>query len=76
MELFRRLEVFLNALAALPKRSWRPRIDPRGLRVEGPGLRRVEALLDRLGVPAPGRPVVHVVGTSGKGSTVLMMAEA
>jgi dihydrofolate synthase/folylpolyglutamate synthase len=75
-ESFRRLEVFLNALAALPKRSWRPRIDPRGLRVEGPGLRRVEALLDRLGVPAPGRPVVHVVGTSGKGSTVLMMAEA
>ena len=75
-EAFRRLEVFLNALAALPKKSWRPRTDPRGIRVEGPGLRRVDALLDRLEVPAPGRPIVHVVGTSGKGSTVLMMAEA
>jgi len=76
VESFRRLEVFLNALAALPKKSWRPRTDPRGVRVEGPGLRRAEALLERLGMPAPGRSVVHVVGTSGKGSTVLMMAEA
>ena len=75
-ETFRRLEVFLGALAALPKKSWRPRVDDRGIRVEGPGLRRVDALLERLGVPSPGRKIVHVVGTSGKGSTLLMMAEA
>jgi len=75
-ETFRRIEVFLDALAALPKKFWRPRVDARGVRAVGPGLRRARSLLERLGVPSPGRSVVHVVGTSGKGSTVLMMAES
>ncbi|MEE9274332.1 MAG: cyanophycin synthetase [bacterium] len=75
-EIYRRLEVFLDALAALPKKAWRPRLDSRGVRAEGPGLRRARRLIERLGRPGAGRSVVHVVGTSGKGSTALMIAES
>ncbi|MCY3823754.1 MAG: Mur ligase family protein [Nitrospinae bacterium] len=76
IETLRRVEVFLNALAALPKKSWRTRFDPRGIRVEGPGLTRAARLYEILEVPAAGQSVVHVVGTSGKGSTALMIAQA
>ncbi|MDA1000701.1 MAG: Mur ligase family protein, partial [bacterium] len=75
-ESLRRLEAFLSALAALPKKSWRPRIDSRQIRIEGPGLDRTRRLLEILRIPSPGREIVHIAGTSGKGSTVMMMAEA
>ncbi len=75
-ETLRRVEVFLNALAALPKKSWRTRFDPRGIKVEGPGLTRAARLFEILEVPGAGQSVVHVVGTSGKGSTALMMAQS
>jgi len=76
VETYRRICVFLNALAALPKKSWRPRIKSGGVRVEGPGLDRMRCLLDRLNLSFEGCSVVHVAGTSGKGSTVLMIAES
>ncbi|MFC1491003.1 bifunctional folylpolyglutamate synthase/dihydrofolate synthase [Nitrospinota bacterium] len=75
-ETIRRIGVFLGALAAMPKPSWRPGIDSRGIRIEGPGLSRMRHLLDRLGVSFRGRAIVHVAGTSGKGSTTLMIAES
>ncbi len=75
-EIYRRIGVFLDALAALPKKSWRPHVDSRGIRVEGPGLGRMKRLLDLLGDPAAGRSIVHVAGTSGKGSTALMIARS
>jgi dihydrofolate synthase/folylpolyglutamate synthase len=37
-------------------------------------LRRMEALLRRLGDPHTGRPTVHIAGTKGKGSTSAMCA--
>ncbi|MGD0900804.1 MAG: folylpolyglutamate synthase/dihydrofolate synthase family protein, partial [Thermoguttaceae bacterium] len=40
------------------------------------GLDRMEELLDRLGRPDRGLPVVHVAGTKGKGSTSAMIAAA
>lgn len=39
-----------------------------------PGLERIDALLERLGRPERGLPVVHVAGTNGKGSTAAMIA--
>lgn len=39
-----------------------------------PGLERVRALLEALGSPHRGLPVVHVGGTSGKGSTATTIA--
>ncbi len=75
-ETLRRVEVFLSALAALPKKSWRTRFDPRGIKVEGPGLTRAARLFEILKVPDAGQSVVHVVGTSGKGSTALMIAHS
>ena len=75
-ETLRRVEVFLSALAALPKKSWRTRLDPRGIKVEGPGLTRAARLFEILKVPGAGQSMVHVVGTSGKGSTALMMAHS
>ena len=75
-ETLRRVEVFLNALAALPKKSWRTRIDESGIKVEGPGLTRAARLFEILRLPEAGQSVVHVVGTSGKGSTALMMAQS
>lgn len=75
-ETLRRVEGFLGALAAAPKKSWRPRVDARGVRVEGPGLARAGRLHELLGVPGGAQSVVHVVGTSGKGSTALMIAES
>ncbi len=75
-ETFRRIGIFLNALAAIPKKSWRPRVNARGIRVEGPGLSRMHRLLDCLEISFRDRSIVHVAGTSGKGSTALMIAEA
>ncbi len=75
-ETLRRVEGFLGTLAATPKKSWRPRLDARGVRIEGPGLARARRLHEILGVPEEGQSVVHVVGTSGKGSTALMIAES
>ncbi len=75
-ETYRRVGVFLDALGALPKKSWRPSADSRGIRIEGPGLGRMKRLLEVLGGPAAGRKLIHVVGTSGKGSTALMIAGA
>ncbi len=75
-ETLRRVEVFLNALAALPKKSWRTRIDESGIKVQGPGLTRAARLFEILEVPGAGQSVVHVVGTSGKGSTALMIAQS
>jgi dihydrofolate synthase/folylpolyglutamate synthase len=40
------------------------------------GLGRMRELLDRLGRPERGLPVVHVAGTKGKGSTSAMIAAA
>jgi dihydrofolate synthase/folylpolyglutamate synthase len=37
-------------------------------------LRRVQALLDRLGNPERSVPTIHVAGTKGKGSTVTLVA--
>ena len=37
-------------------------------------LRRMQALLDRLGNPHLGIPTVHIAGTKGKGSTAAMCA--
>ena len=76
VETLRRVEVFLSALAALPKKSWRTRIDPDGIRIEGPGLTRAARLYEILEVPGAGQSVIHVVGTSGKGSTALMIAQS
>ncbi len=76
VETLRRVEVFLSALAALPKKSWRTRIDPRGIKVEGPGLTRAARLYEILEVPGAWQSVIHVVGTSGKGSTALMIAQS
>ncbi len=39
-----------------------------------PSLDRMHALLDRLGNPHVGLPIVHVGGTAGKGSTATMIA--
>ncbi len=39
-----------------------------------PGLDRMRALMERLGSPEIGVPVVHVAGTNGKGSTAAMIA--
>ncbi|TLG80870.1 bifunctional folylpolyglutamate synthase/dihydrofolate synthase [Vagococcus zengguangii] len=38
-----------------------------------PGLIRVEALLERIGNPHVGLPIVHIGGTNGKGSTVAFL---
>ena len=76
VETLRRVEVFLSALAALPKKSWRTRFDQRGIKVEGPGLTRAARLYEILEVPVSGQSVVHVVGTSGKGSTAMMLAQS
>ena len=35
-----------------------------------PGLKRVQALLDKVGNPEKKVPVIHIAGTNGKGSTV------
>ena len=75
-ETLRRVEVFLNALAALPKKSWRTRIDESGIKVQGPGLTRAARLFEILRLPEAGQSVIHVVGTSGKGSTALMIAQS
>ena len=72
----RRVEVFLSTLAAQPKKSWRMRFDPRGIKVEGPGLARAVRLYEMLEVLNSGQSVIHVVGTSGKGSTALMIAQS
>jgi len=39
-----------------------------------PGLKRVEALLDRLGNPQRSLRAIHVAGTNGKGSTCAILA--
>ncbi|HJP12780.1 MAG TPA: Mur ligase family protein [Nitrospinota bacterium] len=75
-ESYRRIEIFLNALAALPKKSWRPRVNARCIRVEGPGLSRMQRLIEWLDISFQDRSIVHVAGTSGKGSTALMIAES
>ena len=75
-EIYRRVEVFLNALAAIPKKRWRPHFNSQGIRVEGPGLARMERLLERLALSFQGTKIIRVVGTSGKGSTSLMIAES
>ena len=41
-----------------------------------PGLERIRQLLDALGNPQQGYPIVHVAGTNGKGSTAALIAEA
>jgi dihydrofolate synthase/folylpolyglutamate synthase len=73
-EVYRRIGVFLDALAAMPKPSWRPSADARGIRTEGPGLGRMRRLISGLEISLEGLKFVHVVGTSGKGSTALMIA--
>ncbi len=40
-----------------------------------PGLERIRQLLDQLGKPEQGYPIVHVAGTNGKGSTAALIAE-
>ncbi|MFQ5895596.1 MAG: bifunctional folylpolyglutamate synthase/dihydrofolate synthase, partial [Nitrospinota bacterium] len=70
------MEGFLDALANLPRPSYRPRRDARGVRFQGPGLGRTERLLELVGSPERGMRIVHVAGTSGKGSVTLMLAEA
>ncbi len=53
---------FLDALAAAPPRPYgENRLDP------------VIALLDRLGNPQGGLPVIHITGSKGKGSTALLI---
>ncbi|MBT3349697.1 MAG: hypothetical protein HN400_00255, partial [Nitrospinaceae bacterium] len=66
----------MNALAAIPKKRWRPHFNSQGIRVEGPGLARMERLLERLALSFQGTKIIRVVGTSGKGSTSLMIAES
>lgn len=39
-----------------------------------PGLHRILPLLEKLGRPQEGMPVLHVAGTNGKGSTATMLA--
>jgi dihydrofolate synthase/folylpolyglutamate synthase len=41
-----------------------------------PGLERIRQLLEALGDPQKGYPIVHVAGTNGKGSTAALIAEA
>ena len=43
---------------------------------QGFRLERMRELLDRLGSPQEGMPIVHVAGTKGKGSTTVMIAAA
>ncbi len=64
----------MDALAAMPKPSWRPVADARGIRTEGPGLSRMRRLIGGLEISLEDRALVHVAGTSGKGSTALMIA--
>ncbi|MEM9154622.1 MAG: folylpolyglutamate synthase/dihydrofolate synthase family protein [Cyanobacteria bacterium P01_F01_bin.33] len=40
------------------------------------GLERIEALLDVLGQPQQGLPVIHVAGTNGKGSVCALVSQA
>lgn len=39
-----------------------------------PGLHRITALLEQLGNPHKGLPLLHIAGTNGKGSTATMLA--
>ncbi len=39
-----------------------------------PGLERMAALMQRLGDPEKGLPILHIAGTNGKGSTATMLA--
>lgn len=57
-----------NILAAL---ATAPAFPPPGT---PPSLDRMRALLDRLGNPHVGLPIVHIGGTAGKGSTATMIA--
>ena len=41
-----------------------------------PGLERIRALLEALGNPQKGYPIIHVAGTNGKGSTAALIAAA
>ena len=41
-----------------------------------PDLRRVEALLEKLGNPHQRAPLIHVAGTKGKGSTAALLTSA
>ncbi|PSR37600.1 MAG: bifunctional folylpolyglutamate synthase/dihydrofolate synthase [Sulfobacillus thermosulfidooxidans] len=41
-----------------------------------PGLERIGSLLEKLGHPERGYPIVHVAGTNGKGSTAALIADA
>jgi dihydrofolate synthase/folylpolyglutamate synthase len=50
-------------------------LEARAGRVEGLSLERMRALAHALGDPQHAFPVVHVTGTNGKGSTVLMITE-
>lgn len=74
LEIYRRIEKYFGALGAIPKKSWRPKVDAQGILVENFGLERMKRLLELTGHPSEGRSIVHVVGTSGKGSTSMMIA--
>lgn len=53
------------------KENWWGGLDRTKVR---PGLDRIQALMDKLGHPERGYPVVHVAGTNGKGSTAALIA--
>ncbi len=53
------------------KENWWGGLDRTKVR---PGLDRIQALMDKLGHPERGYPIVHVAGTNGKGSTAALIA--
>ncbi len=64
---------YLHSLDALPKLPFHPYVDERGVKVNGVGLKRIQALLNLAGHPEKGIDTINVTGTSGKGSVCKML---
>ena len=64
----------MTPAAALAFLHQLPRFADAGAAAYRPGLERMEALLEAMGVPTGRLRVVHVAGTNGKGSTASMVA--
>lgn len=65
---------YLHDLDRKLKQPFHTAVDEHGIKIHGGiGLRRIQMMLDLVGHPEQGMPIINVAGTSGKGSVCKML---